>query len=356
MTGTLPAPQPDKSTRAAKAPEKVQPLTVDFLSGKPVPSWVRETIETSLAIESEDARRAGATSFMSRALVLASLPYRDPKTEIYSRRNGSFELRILAGYSGGIPFGTYPRLLMNWVTTEAVRTQSPELHLGDSLAEFMSEMGIPKGGGQRGSHTRFTEQMKRLFGSLITAQYESDHANRSFQLRNVLIAERLDLAPQDMRRFDAAADAQVAPAAGDQPGDALWRPQLEHEAGTWSSRLRLTDLFYREVITSPVPVDRRAVKALSSSPLAMDVYSWLTYRMFAMRHTQPIRWEQLMMQFGTSMRPGDDQARRDFKKQFLAALRRVLMVYPQARVESTESSLILKPSPTHVSPAQRKLF
>ena len=36
-----------------------------------------------------------------------------------------------------LPFGNLPRLLMAWVSTEAVRTQSGELVLGRSLSEFM---------------------------------------------------------------------------------------------------------------------------------------------------------------------------------------------------------------------------
>ena len=35
-----------------------------------------------------------------------------------------------------LPFGNYPRLLLAWTSTEAVRTQSRELLLGRSLAEF----------------------------------------------------------------------------------------------------------------------------------------------------------------------------------------------------------------------------
>ena len=36
-----------------------------------------------------------------------------------------------------LPFGNYPRLLLAWTSTEAVRTQSRELLLGRSLAEFI---------------------------------------------------------------------------------------------------------------------------------------------------------------------------------------------------------------------------
>src|SRR5690606_10087293 len=101
--------------------------------GGEVPGWVREVIEAHLAIEAEDAKSAGALGFMTRALVIATMPYKDPKVDSFVRQNGKFRLRILAGYEGGIPYGVYPRLLMSWVATEAVRTKSPVLELGDSL-------------------------------------------------------------------------------------------------------------------------------------------------------------------------------------------------------------------------------
>ena len=41
-----------------------------------------------------------------------------------------------------LPYGNLPRLLLAWVSTEAVRTQSRELVLGRSLSEFMRALGL----------------------------------------------------------------------------------------------------------------------------------------------------------------------------------------------------------------------
>ena len=46
-----------------------------------------------------------------------------------------------------LPYGNLPRLLMAWVSTEAVRTRSRELVLGRSLSEFMRKVGIFDEGG-----------------------------------------------------------------------------------------------------------------------------------------------------------------------------------------------------------------
>lgn len=369
-------PRRSPATRANKArkskPEApaatVRPhgtrLEIDYRQPDAVPSWVQEVINTHLAIEAEDAKKAGALGFMARALVLATLPYRDQKhpdgspKESFTRVNGDFRLRIVAGYEGGIPYGIYPRLLMSWVTTEAVRKQSPVIELGDSLRVFLRDVLDlrSRGGGARGTSTRVTEQMKRLFGSMVSANYEgaANGKQRPFSLKNVLIADNLDLADSiDALNLDN--DAQ----------DALWQPQARHEAGAWQSKVKLNMKFFEECVTNPVPIDLRAYKALRGSALAMDIYTWLTYRMsYVDGKTRPIRWEALLMQFGSGIgaAASNEEAMRravhNFKREFLKALQLVQIVYPGARVKPIENGLVLLASPPHVSPqaAQQSLF
>lgn len=330
------------------SPKKPSNLTIDYRSSAAVPEWVREVIDTAMAIEAEDAKSAGSLGFMARALVIATMPYKDPKVDAFTRTNGDFRLRIVAGYEGGVPYGIYPRLLMSWVTTEAVIKGSPVIELGDSLRMFLREVLELRssGGGARGSATRVSEQMKRLFGSLVTAQYTGGLDKRGFTLRNVLIADDLDLDEQEMLDLDSEA------AGGIKTGDEnqLWTPQGEHEAGQWRSQVRLSKRFFEECVTNPVPIDLRAYKSLRGSPLAMDVYTWLTYRMsYTQRRSRPIRWESLMMQFGSNYSTNDlGQAVRDFKKAFLSALKVVREVYPQAELEVHENGLVLLPSRPHV--------
>ena len=136
----------------------------------------------------------------------------------------------------------------------------------------------------------------------------------------------------------------------------LWTPQTKEEVGQWRSKVRLSNNFFQECITNPVPIDLRAYKALRASPLAMDVYTWLTYRMsYTQRRSRPIRWESLMMQFGSAFNTNDmEQAVRDFKKAFLRALKLVLVVYPQAGVEINPNGLVLLPSRPHVLPSKQQ--
>ena len=48
---------------------------------------------------------------------------------------------MVAGGGNKLPFGNLPRLILAWVSTEAVRTQSRVLVLGKSLSEFHADPG-----------------------------------------------------------------------------------------------------------------------------------------------------------------------------------------------------------------------
>ena len=93
--------------------------------------------------------------FMARLMALCSLPRTNPgNRHQYKRVNGPYKLIMTAGADNKLPFGNLPRLLLAWVCTEAVRTQSRELVLGKSLSEFMRTLGVGSdSGGSRGELT-----------------------------------------------------------------------------------------------------------------------------------------------------------------------------------------------------------
>ena len=94
--------------------------------------------------------------FMARLMALCSLPRTSPgNRKEYKRVNGPYTLYMTAIGNNKLPFGSSPRLLLAWVSTEAVRTQSRELVLGRSLSEFMRTLDIySTSGGSRGDRTR----------------------------------------------------------------------------------------------------------------------------------------------------------------------------------------------------------
>ena len=67
---------------------------------------------------------------------------------------------------------------------------------------------------------------------------------------------------------------------------------------SWKSTVTLSTDFFEGIVQNPVPVDMRALKALKRSPMALDIYCWLTYRLSYLRKPTEIPWSALQMQFG----------------------------------------------------------
>lgn len=284
---------------------------------------IEKLISHALEIEAENAKEAGALGYMARALVQATLPHKNPgQINVWERSNGSFSMFIQPGYkkdkdkkacSIGLPYGTKPRLVMAFISSEAVRTKNREVVLGRSLSEFMRQLNLLPTGGRWGSILMLKEQMKRLFSSTISFQYNGQSAEISGGFR---IASRTVL---------------------------FWDQKAPNQTALWESTVTLTQEFYDEIIDHPIPLDMRALAALKGSSLALDIYCWLTYRMSYLKNPTVVPWEVLAMQFGA-----DYFEIRDFKKNFLAQLRKVFVIYTP-NVEQTERGLLLKPSKSHVA-------
>lgn len=329
-----------------------------------VPDWIREVIDTSLAIEREDARSAGSLGFMTRALVSATMPYKDPHSKLFERKNGDLTLTMLS--PRGVPYGKYPRLLLSWLVTEAVTTRSNVIVLGDTLADFLkSAAGVSATGGERGTATRLSDQMERLFTSMISVERRAQgDQGRSFSFENITLVARGHLDAEDIRRLDATEAVDVRPGQDSAlEVNELWISPQQGRAGRWNSEIELTPQFFKECLETPVPLDLRAYRTLSRAPMAMDIYSWTTYRAsYIKKPTRPIPWEALQAQFGSGS-PFTEQGTRDFKKAFMRNIEVVRLVYRDLQVEETKSGLILLPTRPHVpklgpGPAisQRKLF
>jgi len=283
-----------------------------------------------LALEAESAKEAGAIGYMARALVQATLPHQDPGKEMvtWGRKNGAYTLsiqpKIIPTEDGGvknygIPYGTYPRLLLAWISTEAVKSKSSTLILGRSLSSFMQQLDITPSGGRWGSIPRLKNQMERLFTSTISCTYDT--------------TSQSDINESADTGFRVAYSYHL-----------WWGKNTSPEQATlWESTVTLTKEFFEEIISRPVPIDMRALKALKGSPMRLDIYTWLTYRLSYLKGRIAIPWGALEKQFGCNF-----ERTLDFKKIFQMHLKQVLMLYPEAKVEATSESLILKPSPPHI--------
>jgi Plasmid encoded RepA protein len=281
---------------------------------------LNKLITEALAIEKEEAITAGAIGYMARALIQATLPHSQIDGNEFKRHNGAFSLTILADSEIGLPYGSIPRLLISWITTEAVKTKGRELILGRTLSEFMLELDLIPSGGRWGSITRLKDQMKRLFSAAISCSYDD---GKNWCVRNVAPIEQADL---------------------------WWDPKEPTQSTLWESRLLLGHTFFNEIISNPIPIDMRALKALRQSPMALDIYCWLTYRMSYLRKRTSIPWVALQVQFGANYKE-----RRQFKRRFLEQLKKVLLVYPEARIDEETENLILQPGRPHIQ-KEVKLF
>jgi len=274
------------------------------------PQSLDRLINQALAIEDEDAQDAGALGFMARAMVQATLPHRKTEGNEFTRKNGNYTLTIMAPSAIGLPYGPVPRLLLAWLTTEAVRTKSRELELGDSMAAFMAELGMSRQGSNIAS---LKNQTRRLFNATVSASYTD---GKGFADIGYRLADKTML---------------------------WWQPHDHEQAGLWKSTVTLSEVFFNEIIDKPVPVDMRALGALKKSPLALDIYAWLTYRVSYLKQPTVIPWAGLALQFGS-----DYAELRFFKRAFIEELKKVALLYAQVQVEATDEGLLVKPSLTHV--------
>ena len=276
-----------------------------------------ELADEALAVEAQEAKEAGALGYMARVMVQATMPHKRFEGDVFERRNGNFSLAIIAHPGMGLPYGTYPRLLLSWLTTEAVRTKEPELVLGPTLSGFMGKLGLLPTGGRWGTISRLRDQMRRLFSSMVSCVVAEGAEDMGIRM-GVALKYRL-----------------------------WWDPKSPDQAALWLSTVTLSYDFFREITNRPVPIDMRALQALKRSPMALDIYCWLTYRLSYLKKQTEIPWEALQTQFGAGY-PSTPHGLRNFKWNFLRHLRSVLVVYPEAKAADGTYGLLLKPSKPHI--------
>ena len=231
--------------------------------------------------------------FMGRLLALCSLPRSNPgNRKEYKRVNGPFTLYMIAGGDNKLPFGNLPRLILAWVCTEAVQTGRREIILGKSLADFMRSLGIYSSSG--GKYTRLRNQMDRLFSATVQLIYEDKHGKATV---NSLIA--------DSTAF-------------------WWNPKRPEDSTLWESKIELSEKFFNEIIRHPVPLNMNTLTALKRCSLGLDLYLWLTYRMFTLKRPLRLTWRQMYQQFGVDpAKASKNQTVQNFRYKVLRELKKI---------------------------------
>ena len=258
--------------------------------------------------------------FMGRTMALCSLPRSNPGNRLqYKRVNGPFTLYMNAVGDNKLPYGNLPRLLLAWVCTEAVRTQSRELVLGRSLSEFMRTLDIYSNSGR--VHTRLRNQMKRLFGCTVTMVYEEPGG---FVRVSSLVADKHEF---------------------------WWNERKPDEPTLWESKIELGEKFFNEIIHHPVPIDMNTLTALKRSPLGLDLYLWLVYRTFSLRAPQRLTWQQLYRQFGAHPDKAKDKVTvQNFRRKVLRELKKIKTAWLGLNYTTAKGVLILSPSKPAIAP------
>lgn len=325
----LPIPQPPLPT----AKQTVAPLAHDVAApqmrkkrGRPAVTWSdrpkRQTeldlFDLSLEIEQNPAKDRNQLGVIATAMIYASLPHSRIEGPIFKRKNGDLSITIMNDPDIGLPYGKLPRLITAFLCTEAKRTKEPTIFLGHSKNEFAQKLGLGTGGGPRGGLTLLNEQAKRLFTSHITL---IGSPNSQFHWRNITLTDN---------------------------GMLLWDPHDPQKRSPWESKLTLSQTFFEECITHSVPIDMRVLHKLRS-PLAIDIYIWLTYRYNAIKAPTKVSWTQLKWQFGSNY-ADDERGLLNFIGNFKSNLRNVSSVYREAMFRVGTDTLTLLPSPPHVLP------
>ena len=272
--------------------------------------------EPDAAAELSGVGATQALAFMPRLFVLTTLPHRRPQGHRFERVNGWQSLRMQAPRRVGLPYGVYPRLLLMFLTTEAVRKKTREIYLGTTPNDLARKLGLSVVSGPRGTARRLEAQAEKL-------------TSTTWSWRSVEPTSHV------------AGTSRTAPTAA--PSLYTLAVSLGLSTASWRSSLLLHEDFFAEITRSSIPVDLRAIHQLKCSPLALDLYTWLTYRMSYLHKPTLVPWKGLQAQLGA------DYARpRDFRRTVLARLEEVVRAYPELRIRRENEGLRLYPSPPHV--------
>jgi hypothetical protein len=212
-------------------------------------------------------------------------------------RNGALSLV-------GVPYGSRARLIMLFLQSEALRTGQRAIELGKSLHGWLRRLDIPIGG-----------------KAMATVRDQSIRISRcriSFCSR---LDARSDFFDQPLLDTDLIIDDGTV------------------QGGPLAETAILSESFYEQLRQHPVCIKEAAVRQLANNGLALDVYCWLSSRLFTLTAPVTVSWKTLHSQYGRGV------AREDhFRDHFRVALQLALSVYPEARIEAVGGGLRLMPS------------
>lgn len=249
-------------------------------------------------------------AYIPRFLSQAPLPTRLNNISEWRRSINKHKYTYISPSSIGLPGGAYSRLILIKINTLAKITKSPEINLGLTYAEFMHWMGLNQSGGEtKGNIESFKKHFIRCINCVI------HHESHQGDILEYSISPIIE-------------SAQIH-------SKSSWH---------WKPVVKLSTPFFEASLNS-APIDLGALKCLSPGSLRMDIFCFLSSRLFYLKKETSIPWIELETMFAT---PGT--ASRSFRQSFKKALAEALVFYKDANTCITKRGLILKPSKMLIQP------
>jgi hypothetical protein len=269
--------------------------------------------------EREAKKQPDSVEYQHSLLCALTLPRSRQPSREFRRDYQGRSLKLVAGelWNGKdwiphpLPYGPKARLSFMHICSEAVKAKSRYLEIERSARAFMDRIGLDD---QGNNYRLFRQQMNALAACRFMLGYTKPDG-KAATMEAKLIEE-----------FEAWV-------ADDEEG----QPAL------WASELKLGEAFYNDLIKHAVPLSGNAIRGLSHSAFALDVYSLFAYRLHTLEKPVFVSFEQFKDQIGQEYKN-----LKDFKKELLPAVKAALEVYPSAKVELAKGGLILKPSPAPI--------
>jgi Plasmid encoded RepA protein len=303
------------------ADDKQDDLFTKLPAVTPLSRVQQRLIRSAVEIQADDPE---AILYQHTVFCQTGLPYRDPgkAARLWQRSQGAAHLEVEAGRAFhpekggfvdvGLPFGPKPRLILAYLNAEAIRTSSPIVEVEDSLCAFVRRIGLSRDG-------RSIRAVKDQLTRLATAEIRLALAMPGTPAKQV--------------------QAHIV------KGFELWLPKDEHQRVLWPANVTLSTDYFESLSRHAVPLDERAIAALSHSAMALDLYCWLAQRLHRVEPGKAafIPWTALKAQFGWHY----DRMRK-FREVFRQTLDLVCSQYRGARIELDGRGMTLRNSPPPV--------
>ena len=266
------------------------------------------------------ADETGRMGFTYSGFCLTALPHHNPNMETWRRDGHRITLLIESGKTRqgdhiGIPYGSTARMILLYLQTRALQTNSRFVEIGRSMNAWLDRMGLSIGGN---TYRQVREQGHRISACHLTFFHE--RADGGEVRHNGAFVE------------NALQFSRTAPNQGE-----LWQDTVE-----------LNDKFFRAMKEHPVPVLEAAIRQISGKSVALDIYIWLAYRLHRLEGPTGVSWPALYGQFGAGFK-----ALKHFKPEFTKSLKLALAAYPEAQVELGPEGIVLHQS--HAPVGDRKV-